>query len=113
MIKLIICVTRKSGMSFQDFDRYWREQHGPLVKSVTEFSRHVRKYVQCHQAETSVPFGIAAPYDGVAELWFDSVEAAAKAFAEPKYMEIIRPDELKFAEPAKCISFVTEEVPVI
>jgi len=60
-----------------------------------------------------VPFGIAAPYDGVAELWFDSVEAAEAAFREPKYLEIIRPDELKFADPLRCISFVTEENPVI
>jgi len=113
MVKLIICATRKAGMSHEEFARYWRERHGPLVKSVTEFSRHVRKYVQCHLVKTSVPFGIPGQYDGVAELWFDSVEAAEAAFREPKYMEIIRPDELKFADPQKCISFMTEENPVI
>ena len=113
MIKLIICATRKPGMSREEFNTYWREKHGPLVKSVTEFSRHVRRYVQCHRMETSVPFGIAAEYDGVAELWFDSIESAAEAFGEPKYMELIRPDELKFADLTKCISFVTEENQVI
>ena len=40
--------------------------------------RHVRKYVQCHIVENSVPLGVAAPYDGVAELWFDSVEEIAQ-----------------------------------
>ena len=109
MVKLIICATRKAGMTQEEFATYWREQHGPLVKSVTEFSRHVRKYVQCHLTATAVPFGIAGQYDGVAELWFDSVEAAAAAFAEPKYLEIIRPDELKFADPKRCISFMTVE----
>jgi len=63
--------------------------------------------------ESAVPFGIAGNYDGVAELWFDSVEEAAKAFREPKYLEIIRADELKFVEPGKCISFVTQELAVI
>lgn len=113
MVKLIICASRKPGMTRDEFSRYWRERHGPLVKSVTEFSRHVRKYVQCHLNEAAVPFGIPAPYDGVAELWFDSVESAAAAFREPRYLEIIRPDELKFADPQKCISFMTEENEVI
>ncbi|MGH7916212.1 MAG: EthD domain-containing protein [Candidatus Binataceae bacterium] len=113
MIKLIICATRRVDISHEEFDSYWRDKHGPLVKSVSEFARHVRKYVQCHQVESATPFGVAGPYDGVAELWFDSVEEVAIAFSEPKYLEIIRADELKFVDPRKCISFVTEELQVI
>lgn len=113
MIKLIICASRRSDISHEDFDTYWKERHGPLVKSVAEFTRHVRKYVQCHLVESPVPFGIPGSYDGVAELWFDNVEDAARAFREPKYLEIIRADELKFVDPAKCISFVTDELQVI
>ena len=113
MIKLIICATRRADLSQQEFDRYWRDRHGPLVKSVPEFARHVRKYVQCHLVDSAVPFGIPGQYDGIAELWFDSVAEAAAAFREPKYLEIIRADELKFVDPAKCISFVTEELSVI
>ena len=112
MVKLIICAKRKTGMTRKKFDAYWQNQHGPLVKSVPEFMRHVRKYVQCHIVENSVPLGVAAPYDGVAELWFDSAEEIAQAFNEPRYLEIIRPDEHKFAELADCISFVTQEVPI-
>jgi uncharacterized protein (TIGR02118 family) len=113
MVKLIICASRKAGISREQFNTYWRDQHGPLVKSVSEFARHVRKYLQCHLVEDAVPFGIPGSYDGVAELWFDSVEAASIAFREPKYLEIIRPDELKFVDPHKCITFVTEERQVI
>jgi uncharacterized protein (TIGR02118 family) len=113
MIKLIICANRRPDLTREQFDSYWRNQHGPLVKSVTEFARHVRKYVQCHLADSSVPFGIAGIYDGVADLWFDSVDEATKAFSEPKYLEIIRADELKFVDPHRCISFVTEELQVI
>ena len=91
---------------------YWQNQHGPLVKSVPEFMRHVRKYVQCHIVENSVPLGVAAPYDGEAELRFDSAEEIAQAFNEPRYLEIIRPDEHKFAELADCIFLVTQEVPI-
>jgi thiamine pyrophosphokinase len=45
-------------------------------------------------------------------LWFDSVDELVNAFHEPRYLEIIRPDERKFVDLSKCISFVTEEVPV-
>src|SRR5437879_2092832 len=88
MVKLIICAKRKTWMTRKEFDAYWQNQHGPLVKSVPEFMRHVRKYVQCHIVENSVPLGVAAPYDGVAELWFDSAEEIAQAFNEPRYLEI-------------------------
>jgi hypothetical protein len=33
-----------------------------------------------------------------------------QAFNEPRYLEIIRPDELKFIDHANCLSFQTEEL---
>jgi len=113
MVKYIICATRKAGMTHEEFSAYWRNHHGPLVKSVPEFTRHVRKYVQCHLVGDAVPLGAAGSYDGVAELWFDSQLDLVKAFNEPQYLEIIRPDERKFVDHEKCISFVTEEVSMI
>jgi hypothetical protein len=61
----------------------------------------------------AAPLGVAGLYDGVAELWFDSQEDLVKAFHEPRYLEIIRPDERKFVDLEKCISFITEEVSMI
>ena len=113
MIKLIVLAVRKQGMTFEEFDTYWREQHGPLVKSVTEFSRHVRKYVQSHRASGNIPLAGEAACDGVAELWFDSVDAMNEAFQEPRYLEVIRPDEMKFFDADRSQSIVCEEHPVI
>jgi len=110
MIKYIICATRKAGMTREEFSAYWRHHHGPLVKSVPEFMCHVRKYVQCHLVGGAVPLGAAGDYDGIAELWFDSGDELVSAFKEPRYLEIIRPDERKFVDLNKCISFITEEV---
>lgn len=112
MVKYIICATRKAGMTHEEFSAYWRNHHGPLVKSVPEFMCHVRKYVQCHLVADSVPLGVAGSHDGVAELWFDSVEELVNAFNEPRYLEIIRPDELKFVDARECISFITEEIAI-
>src|SRR5215470_12246928 len=113
MVKYIICAARKAGMTHEEFSAYWRNHHGLVVKSVPEFTRHVRKYVQCHLVGNAVPLGAAGAYDGVAELWFDSVEELETAFREPRYLEIIRPDELKFADLNKCMSFITEEIHVV
>jgi len=113
MVKYIICATRKAGMTWEEFDGYWRNHHGAVVKSVPEFMRHVRKYVQCHLVRGAAPLGAAGDYDGVAELWFDSVEELETAFREPRYLETIRPDELTFVDLSKCISFITEEVQVV
>lgn len=113
MVKYTICVKRKAGLTWDEFDTYWRNHHGTVVKSVPEFMRHVRKYVQCHLVKGAMPFGAAGAYDGIAELWFDSVEELQAAFNEPRYLAIIRPDELKFVELEKCMSFITEEIQVV
>jgi len=112
MVKLIVYAKRKPGITREEFGRYWRESHGPLVKSVSEFIRHVRKYVQCHIVNSAVPLGTSSDYDGVAELWFDNLDELNKAFTEPRYLEIIRRDELKFADIANCVSIVTEELTI-
>lgn len=113
MVKITIFVKRKAELTFEEFDTYWREKHAPLIKSVTDFSRHVRKYVQSHRSPEEFAFADAANYDGVAELWFDDVESLNTAFTEPEYMEHIRPDELKFVDLEQCQSIIGEEFQVI
>lgn len=113
MIKLTICAVRKPGMSHEEFDHYWREEHAPLIRSVTEFNRHVRRYVQCHRISAGDAFGTSGGWDGIAELWFDDVADMQRAFSEPRYLELIRPDELKFVDIERCLSYVSEELEVI
>ncbi|NJN52993.1 MAG: EthD domain-containing protein, partial [Gammaproteobacteria bacterium] len=96
----------------EEFDTYWREQHAPLLRSVTEFSRHVRRYVQCHRMDAQI-FAGSQEWDGIVELCFDSVEAMEGAFAEPKYAEVIRADEMKFVDLDTARVFVGEELRVI
>lgn len=112
MVKLIVCLKRKSGMSEAEFHRYWKDVHGPLVKSVPEFMRYVRRYVQSHTVSPTIP-GFAtppAPFDGVAELWFDSLEDVRKAYAEPRFHEVLLPDGVKFFDVSGCYFFVVEEI---
>ncbi len=115
MVKFVGCLRRKPGMSVAEFQSYWKDVHGPLVKSVPEFFRHVRKYIQGHTVKELAPGFPASespPFDGVAEIWFDSIDDVGKAFAEPRYLEIIRPDEQKFLDLSNCSILIVEEVPM-
>jgi uncharacterized protein (TIGR02118 family) len=75
MIKFIGLLTRKDGMSVDDFQRYWREVHGPLMAKVPG----IRRYIQSHALPETYEAANPPAYDGLAEAWFDSVEAYESA----------------------------------
>ena len=81
MIKLTFCLRRKPGLSYEEFHDYWLNKHGPLVREQMQALK-IRRYVQVHQLnEAATNDGIRksrnapAPYDGIAELWYDSIES--------------------------------------
>jgi uncharacterized protein (TIGR02118 family) len=87
MIKLVFTLRRREGMTREEFQRYWREQHAPLVERHAEVLR-IRRYVQTHARDTAIDGGISEPrgsepghYDGVAELWWDSMDDLLAAYA--------------------------------
>jgi uncharacterized protein (TIGR02118 family) len=116
MLHLIFCLRRLPQLSRQEFQRYWREQHAPLVRAHAA-ALGIRRYVQAHTVEHPVAEAAAAargapePFDGVAELWFDADEllrlmqtdsgtAAAQALLE---------DERRFLDLARSPIFVAED----
>src|ERR1700730_9443320 len=91
MIKLVFTLHRREDMTREEFQRYWREQHAPLVQRHADALR-IRRYVQVHARDTDLDraLGDATPgargtaprfYDGVAELWWDSLEELVTAFS--------------------------------
>jgi uncharacterized protein (TIGR02118 family) len=111
MIKISELLTRKPGMSRVEFHDYWRSVHAPLVLGIPEIKHHNRRYVQCHTQSEWFPFlpPGGALYDGIAEIWCDSLDVAHQLFREPKFAELIAPDELQFLDVSKTITLVTEE----
>jgi uncharacterized protein (TIGR02118 family) len=79
MIKMIFCLHRLPGLSREDFQLYWRERHAPLVQEVAPILR-IRRYVQSHSfTHAAIAGPVDARYagdgfDGVAELYWDSIE---------------------------------------
>ena len=80
MVKVVVLLTKKDGMTGEEFRRYWREVHGPMGERMPG----VRRYVQNHAATDG------APYDGIAEMWFDSMEAMQAAFTSEAAQEAAR-----------------------
>lgn len=81
MVKLVALLQRPSGVSREEFHKWWTEEHIPLVR---EFPG-LRKYVV--SLTTRAILGGADEWDGLAELWFDKdedIEAAYNADAGPK-----------------------------
>lgn len=112
MIKLIVAVKRKAGLSVEGFHAHWRTAHANLIRSTPVCRKYIRKYVQCHTIPEEYEAGEPA-YDGTAELWFDSVADKDAFFSDPEYLARIRPDELVFADLAETKFFVTSEEPVL
>lgn len=86
MIRLTFVLRRNPSLSRTDFQRYWREVHGPLVAKHST-SLNILRYVQVHTLEDPVNDQLAGargamepPYDGVAELWWANREALVSPF---------------------------------
>jgi hypothetical protein len=117
MIKMMILAPRRKGMTHPEFRRYVTEVHGPLVKSVEEVAADIRHYHYNFPIAGALDslFGhpIAAQLDIGTEAWFDSVEAQRQNMEHPRYMQIIRPDEYRFADGEAAVMHYAREVPVI
>ncbi|MGF1455118.1 MAG: EthD domain-containing protein [Alphaproteobacteria bacterium] len=88
MIKLIYPLRRLPSLTREAFQTYWRETHAPLVHRHADVLG-IRAYVQCHTVAASRNDtvrrmrGGSEDYDGVAELWFDTVAALTEEATEP------------------------------
>jgi uncharacterized protein (TIGR02118 family) len=121
MVKLIFCLRRRPEMTEEEFHRYWRDEHGPLVIGHAA-ALGIRRYVQLHTVSGSVNALLAASrqgpeaYDGVAELWFDSADAMVAAAATDEGLAAaaeLAEDEARFIDHARSPLFVAEEQAII
>ncbi|MGB2694003.1 MAG: EthD domain-containing protein [Dehalococcoidia bacterium] len=108
MVKLIYAITRKQELSVKEFQRYWRETHGPIAARIPG----VRRYVQCHVLPELYTGDNAPAYDGAAELWFDDIDAMRSALTSPQ-MQAAREDEGNFIDHSHVFAIVTEENVVV
>ena len=98
MIKSIALAYRKAGMTREEYNKYWLEQHGPMAARMIP---GLRKYVQNHFI--TIP-GREYKGDGFVEMWYDDVQAFKKS------MEYLQSEEGKDTTAASIIAGVKAAV---
>lgn len=122
MIKVVFTLRRKEGMTKDEFQRYWREEHAQLVERHAGTLR-IRRYVQTHARDTGLEDALSGSreseprqYDGVAELWWDSVEDLVAGSASEEGQAAandLLEDERRFIDLASSPIWLGEEHVVI
>jgi uncharacterized protein (TIGR02118 family) len=121
MIKLVFCLRRLEHLSRDEFQTYWLETHGPLVRERAEAIGALR-YTQVHTGHDGLNEGLRAgrggpePYDGVAELWFESTDAIQSALATEDGRRAARElleDERRFIDLARSPLWLADEHPIV
>jgi uncharacterized protein (TIGR02118 family) len=121
MIKVMFCVRRRPEMSREEFQRYWLEEHGPLVRERAP-ALGIRRYVQVHTLDSPINEAMRAsrgggePYDGVAELWWESLAqmiAASSTEEGRKAGRELLEDEKRFIDLGSSALWVAEEHEIV
>jgi uncharacterized protein (TIGR02118 family) len=103
VVKLIYCFRRRVGMTSAEFEAYWERVHGPLGARIPELRRLVQSRALYIEGDTRQP-----DFDGVAELWFDDVDALLRARASEAW-RLASLDEPNFLDPSSTAYLITEE----
>lgn len=120
-MKVIYCLKLLPSLTPDQFLKYWLEVHAPLVRANQRVLRIVR-YIQVHTDHG--PFleklrsfrGSPEPYDGVAEIWYESREALETLGRDPAARTASRllfEDEQRFVDSARSPIWFGEEHSII
>lgn len=121
MIKVVFCLRRLTSLSFADFSEHWFNVHAPLVIQHRKALR-IARYVQLHadyspMTERLRGFrGSPEPYDGVAEIWYESRQALESLGDDQEARaasRILRDDERLFIDTARSPIWIAEERNII
>ena len=102
MLKFMVVLYKKPGMTEDEFHRFLREVHGPMALKIPG----LRRYVQNHTA----PDGKRKHpgWEAIVELYFDDWESMEAAWATPEG-EAATADVAEFADLSRTTWSVVEE----
>ena len=83
MIKSLSLLTRKPGLTHEQFVKHWVDIHAPLAHAVPELRRYVQNHIAGERTRADIATTPVA-VDGIAELWFDNRAAMERANASPE-----------------------------
>lgn len=106
MIKYVTVLSRRAGMSREEYSNYWKNTHAPILKEIPG----LMGYVQNHALEDLE--GNEPPYDGFDELYFENQEAMEEALASSEG-EATLGDIPNFCDMGKTLGITVEEVKIV
>ena len=121
MVKIAFCLKRLSRLTPEEFRTHWYEVHAPLVRQHQQTLRIVR-YVQFHTDFGPLTAKLRRfrdspePYDGIAEIWYESREALETLGKDPAARAASRElleDEKRFVDLSRSPIWAGEEKVVI
>jgi len=117
VVKLVYASRRREGLSAEEFSRYWLDVHAPKVVNLAK-DVQARRYVQSHTVDTPLnqvfadSRGLAPRYDGITEVWWDSLDDLTAAASTPEGAQAFATfleDEKEFIDFGRSTIFMTEE----
>lgn len=99
MIRRISLIRRKSGMSPDEFWAHYSGPHAAIARQLPGLQRMVLSRVMATTGDHE--------WDAVGELWFASIEAVTRAFADPEMAALFAEDRPKFI--GQMVVVLTEE----
>ncbi|MES2492153.1 MAG: EthD domain-containing protein [Pseudomonadota bacterium] len=117
MIKMVVEVWKKPGMTDEAFSRRWLVEHGNLVRKHAKAMGFLR-YVQSHKKPSPEIEAFAAGRgwkpapDGLTEVWWESEESMQAAMSSPEGVAAsaeLQKDEEQFIDPPKISAYLAVE----
>ncbi|KAF2808353.1 uncharacterized protein BDZ99DRAFT_445737 [Mytilinidion resinicola] len=100
-VKVTVYITRSPDCTHEEFHRWWTEKNAQVLMQNEVFRENIRRYNQYHITpelrEAVEDAGLPTlDYDGVQELWFDSVDDWKDVMSNLDFVMAIDEDESRF-----------------
>jgi uncharacterized protein (TIGR02118 family) len=105
--KMLCILRRNPALDLDTFHEHWLKNHGGLFQTIPELNEPLLGYEQNHGLRDP-----NAPFDGVTEQWFESLDTFVESLSAPAHAEVVNPDVAYLLDPAS-INFVMAGKPTV
>ena len=119
MMKISYCMRRKSHLSREEFQAYYRKKHTRVLTPEETAELQMVRYCQLHVVDEEVnelldsERGGEPPFDAVAEIWVDSEPAWRESWLSEggqAALAKLKLDEQNFVDWSRSVIFMSREL---
>ncbi|MEV0692555.1 EthD domain-containing protein [Streptomyces sp. NPDC050388] len=118
MIKLVAVLSRKPGLSVEEFRTHYEQVHAPLILSLVgphlmDYRRNYVDHATASGGVNSAPGQDLLDFDVITDMWYADracFDRAMEVFRDPGHAARVRADELTFMDRDKKRVFLVDEV---